>query len=167
MVAGTARWASQHYRSWISHGFQKLPTYIYIYIYTHLSTTVFMHVYACVRPQVFTATPRCTSPLANSPLSRKGAGEGRRESLPSSRKGKGVIIRGSYSPSIPSISNFFCFLFIHPFLSSPITLSIHGNTREIRCSSNCLPFLFYFRPSDLWWEYAKQGKDSSSPIIVR
>lgn len=81
-----------------------------------------MHVYACVRPQVFTATPRCTSPLANSPLSRKGAGEGRRESLPSSipsRKGKGVIIRGSYGPSIPSISNFYhLFLFfIYPPLS--------------------------------------------------
>lgn len=29
VVAGTARWASQHYRSRISHGFQKLPTYIY------------------------------------------------------------------------------------------------------------------------------------------
>jgi len=32
VVAGTARWASQHYRSRISHGFQKLPTYIYTYI---------------------------------------------------------------------------------------------------------------------------------------
>lgn len=31
VVAGTARWASQHYRSRISHGFQKLPTYIYIH----------------------------------------------------------------------------------------------------------------------------------------
>lgn len=29
VVAGTACWASQHYRSRINHGFQKLPTYIY------------------------------------------------------------------------------------------------------------------------------------------
>lgn len=95
-----------------------------------------MHVYACVRPQVFTATPRCTSPLANSPLSRKGADEGRRESLPSSipsRKGKGVIIRGSYGPSIHSInfqlfSPFFVFYLSTPFYP-PL---LHYRYMEIR-----------------------------------
>lgn len=65
VVAGTARWASQHYRSRISHGFQKLPTLTYTYV----TGAVYVHVTpakcACVRDESLRRLPAAVVELAN------------------------------------------------------------------------------------------------------
>lgn len=88
------------------------------------------------------------------------------DSIPS-RKGKGVIICSSYGPS-PSIS-FQLFspflLFLYPPLKNGFYLPIdtrRENAYTLLVSPLIASPLFYFRPGDLWWEYAKQGEDSSS-----
>lgn len=117
MVAGTARWASQHYRSWISHGFQKLPTYIYIYISPH---SVYVCLCLCAATGLYGDPPLHLASRELSSLAKRSRW-GRQlllgplplqslDSIPS-RKGKGVIICSSYGPS-PSIS----FQLFSPFL---------------------------------------------------
>lgn len=132
MVAGTARWASQHYRSWISHGFQKLPTYIYIYISPH---SVYVCLCLCAATGLYGDPPLHLASRELSSLAKRSRwGEAvvvRPPSLQSldsipSRKGKGVIICSSYGPS-PSIS-FQLFspflLFLYPPLKNGFYLPI-------------------------------------------
>lgn len=110
---------------------------------------MFTYVYACVRPQVFTATPRCTSPLANSPLSRKGAkGAGcvdppppiLLESIPS-RKGEGNNLRVVSFHQFPTFLTFLLLLF---FILNGTQIGFHSpyyiSLRAVethRYASNC------------------------------
>lgn len=153
MVAGTARWASQHYRSWISHGFQKLPTYIYIYIYISTQCLcTFMPVCGHRSLRRPPAAPRLSRTLLSSEKEQVG--------------GEAVVVRPPPSP-IPRLDTFakrercnnlqlvrsisfhqfptfltfllFFFFFIHPLRTVSIYLSIHAVETHTRFSSNCLP----------------------------
>lgn len=144
-------------------------------------------------------TPRCSSPLANSPLSRKGAGlPGPFQSfrlVDAFAKGERcnnltAALRSNHQPI--NLSNFSHLppfrtpfqverstLFFFSFFPSTtldtqerfrsmIDISIWKYTHTYARYTMLAPRLIasplspvYFRPDDLWWEYAKQSEDST------